>query len=279
MSRVLRDWLAVAALLLLALTPLATGEPTFVYDGFPVSPPHLTLNGDASIQTTGDGSVLRLVPALVGQSGDCYTSDLFNVTDFSTKFQFRITGRPGVESTDGLTFVVQPGSPNAWGAGGGWLGYSPNHPALSVAVEFDTYYNSRALFGSDFDDPNGNHIGVDTNGNMISLATANVSPNLDDGNIWNVWIDYKDERLDIYASEQGTRPSIPTLSYQIDIPGTIGQNTAYVGLTAGTGSGYADHDILKWEFTAVPEPFSMAFIGAAFAAVVAHRLRRRTRPE
>jgi hypothetical protein len=40
-----------------------------------------------------------------------------------------------------------------------------------------------------------------------------------------------------------------TTSWQIDIPGTVGGNTAYVGFTAGTGGLTATQEIVTWTYT------------------------------
>jgi hypothetical protein len=79
-------------------------------------------------------------------------------------------------------------------------------------------------------------LGINLNGNPISVITASVTPEWDDGNVWTAWINYRRGQLDVYASQQPVPPATPMLGYAIDIPGLLGQDTAYVGLTAGTGS-------------------------------------------
>jgi hypothetical protein len=50
-----------------------------------------------------------------------------------------------------------------------------------------------------------------------------------------------------------TDASVPadtfTTSWTVNIPGTVGANTALIGFTAGTGSATATQDIITWSYT------------------------------
>ena len=80
------------------------------------------------------------------------------------------------------------------------------------------------------------------------MATANVTPFLNDGNRWYAWVEYNGVRLTVRVSQTPDRPATALLSYVIDVKGTLGTDSAYVGFTASTGGGYQDHDILQWTY-------------------------------
>jgi large repetitive protein len=207
----------------------------------------LTVNGSAATPTTADGTVLRLTPALTGQSGSAFsTAQIEAAAGFNTRFRFRITNPGGVADVtgqtgaDGFTFAIQTetNSPATVGAGIGYEGISP-----SIAVEFDTFLNP----GNQ--DPSTNHIGIDVNGIVVSVQTVDV-PDLrfDNGAEYFAWIDYDGTTLEVRLSTTPTRPEAPIISRAIDIPAVLGGNTAFVGFTSATGGAFGDHDILSWQF-------------------------------
>lgn len=228
----------------------------------------LTINRDAATTSTGDGVVLRLTPATFSQSGSAFSSTTINAATFSSFFKFRITDPGGTifdcnteVGADGLVFVVQSVSSSIGGIGAG-IGYAGI--GSSVGVEFDTWCNAAN------NDPSSNHLGIDTNGNVNHGSgapyTVSVAPNFDDGNIWYAWVDYDGSNLEVRANQSGSRPGTALLSRPLDVPSILGQDTAYVGFTSGTGADYGNHDIISWEYRdffdpidqEVPEPSTIA---------------------
>ena len=219
----------------------------------------LTLSGNAAGNVNNGidpNPVLRLVPATTGQSGSAFSSTTINAADFSTQFQFRITNPGGVtdnsgeSGADGFVFVIQPVSASIGGGGGG-LGYAGITP--SVGAEFDTFHNGF--------DPDTNHIGIDTNGNVDTNSQGNsvfIPQRFDDGTLQTVWIDYDGVTLEIFISPTNIKPAFPILTQVIDISTIIGTNNAFVGFTAGTGAAFGNHDIINWTyfdfFNPSPEP-------------------------
>jgi hypothetical protein len=244
----------LAAVFLLALATNAAAAQV-QFNGFSDTT-GLTLNGVTTTASTTDGVVLRLTPASGSKSGSAFSSATVNAATFSTFFKLRITDPGGSvfdcnteAGADGIVFVVQSVSSDIGGAGAG-IGYSGI--GSSVGVEFDTWCNA----GNN--DPSSNHLGIDTEGSVNHGAgspnTANVTPNFDNGQIWYAWVDYNGTILEARVSQSSARPATPTLTRALDIPTILGQNSAYVGFTSGTGSDWGNHDILFWEYRDTFDP-------------------------
>ena len=217
--------------------------------------------------------------------GSFFTSAQYNVSEFSAVFQFRISSpggaNDGIEAgADGLTFTLQRVGASALGDSGIGLGYQGI--SSSIAVEFDTFANSH--------DPDSNHIGINSNGNITSLTTVGIASAFDPNSSnssqftdWTVWVDYNGSQLEVRASNNAIRPSSPTLAYSISIPSTIGGTSAFIGFTAATGAAFGDHEILNFGFSeayladglAVPEPSTYALMGLGLVAVGWSVWRRR----
>lgn len=129
----------------------------------------LTLNGIAAPVEDDDKVVLRLVPSEEpsggGYKGSAFASNPVPLvieghpTSFSTHFQFRISDPGGEGTADGIVFAIAP-DPESLGGIGLDIGYGGISPSLGV--EFDDWYN---VF-----DPNGNHVGINLNGDIRAIA-------------------------------------------------------------------------------------------------------------
>jgi hypothetical protein len=226
---------------------------SFVYTDFS-NPSGLQINGNAAVVNgvPGDGKVLRLTPANFSQSGSAFSTTQITLganNSFSTEFSFRITGSGGASDNDGLgadgiMFVVQPVSNNV-GTGGGGIGYQGI--PTSLGIEFDTWNNG----GSLGDQNDGNHVAVNTNGNLTDMFLTHISTPMNNGALWYSWIDYNGatNALEVRLSQTSVRPGAALIqTNSIDLSTTLGTNSAYVGFTSGTGAAYGNHDITSWQF-------------------------------
>ena len=231
-------------------TPMALANPAATSD--------LTLNGSAKILTQPKGgSVLWLTPAKEDQAGTAFSTRAIEFNPryvFSTSFQFKMTDPGAGGASDGMAFVLQTEGASALGANGGGLGYVGIAP--SVAVEFDTWQNA----GIDIND---NHVAILTNGQLIDhdsqtpYGVTNCQPTgafgcMSNGDTWSVWIDYDGKALNVAVADNSLIRPANLISRPIDIPGLLGQPSAFVGFTAGTGLGWENHYIVNWQFIAAP---------------------------
>ena len=202
---------------------------------------NVSMSGSAQIS----GAKLRLTTSgSTYQAASAFYPTPLNVQSFTNDFTFQLTTAVG----DGFAMVIQNSSPNALGANGGMLGYGPSTQAgiaKSVAVKFDLYDNSGE--GTD-------STGIYLNGaspTVPAFPLASTGVNLASGHIFHAHAAYDGAVLNVTITDTVTGAS-SILSYAVDIPGTVGAQTAYIGFTAGTGAATATQDILSWVYS--PEP-------------------------
>jgi len=199
------------------------------------------------------GSALRLTPSLLSQTGAAwYGSQIAVGGGFTTDFTFRISDLQNTGS-DGFTFAVQNTSGTAMGLGGGDVGYGGI--ANSVAVKFDTHQNGG--------EPSAPFVSIQAGGNAAAsgaLATAASIPNIKDAAVHTARIEYVPGTMMVYIDNMST----PVLNVSMLLSSLISltNGEAYVGFTAATGGGFENHDILSWRVTSVPEPGTLALVGA-----------------
>ena len=202
----------------------------------------LTLNGKSII----NGTRLRLTDGGGTEAGTAFFTTPINIQNFTTDFSFQLT----TPNADGMTFTIQGTGPTALGPTGGGLGYGPDTvggpPGIgkSVAVKFDLYSNAGE--GTD-------STGMYTNGaspTTPALDMTSSGVNLHSGDIFNVHMSYDGTTLKMTITDAVTPTQTFSASWPINIPSTVGGNTANVGFTAGTGGATAIQEIISWTYTA-----------------------------
>ena len=194
-----------------------------------------TLDGGATVA----GSALQVTDGGNNEARAIWYSTPLNIQQFTTDFTFQITPA-GPNSTDGMTFAIQNQGLTAHGGIGGGLGYQGISP--SVAVKFDTFNNAGEGVNS---------TGFYTNGASPTLPATDLTPsgvNLHSGDVMDAHLTYDGTTLTLTLTDTVTN-AIFTASQAIDIPGTVGSGTAFIGFTGGTGGTVSTQNILSWTYT------------------------------
>jgi hypothetical protein len=192
----------------------------------------MTLNGIASL----NGTRLRLTDGGATEAGSGFYNTPVNVQAFTTDFSFQLTN----PNADGMTFVLQNTGTTALGSSGGGLGYGG--VGKSVALKFDLYSNAGE--GT-------NSIGLYTNGASPTTPAVALGGgvNLHGGDVFNVHIAYDGTTLTMTITDASVPADTFKSSWPINIPGTVGANTAFAGFTGATGGLTATQEIISWTFT------------------------------
>jgi hypothetical protein len=213
------------------------------YNGFG-STTGLTLNGSA---TNAGSSSLEVTTGSTYQTGSAFYNTLTNIQTFTTDFTFQLASA----RADGFTFTIQNNAPTAIGGSGGGLGYGadPNPsdgsgPGIgkSVAVKFDIYSNSGE--GTD-------STGLYLNGAAPTTPSVDMTSSgvvLTSGDTMHAHITYDGTNLVLTLTDTVTN-KVFTHTFAVNIPSTVGGNTAYVGFTGASGGASAVQKILTWTFT------------------------------
>src|SRR3984957_11190050 len=193
----------------------------------------MALNGNATIS----GTALSLTTTNgTFQASSAWYPTPVNIQNFTTDFSFQTSA--GTQTADGLTFTLQNGSTTALGAAGGSLGYATT-VANSVAVKFDLYSNNGE--GPD-------STGLYVNGASPTMPASDMTGSgvdLHSGDTFHVHMTYDGTNLAMTITDTVTAGAF-SITWPINIPTTIGSNTAYAGFTGATGGYTSNQNILSW---------------------------------
>jgi hypothetical protein len=201
----------------------------------------MQLNGHTKL----NGTRLQLTDtAATFEVASSYWNTQVNVQSFTTDFNFQLLTTP---NADGFTFTIQDSVLTAMGPAGGGLGFGPSTttgtPGIpkSVAVKFDLYNNAGE--GT-------NSTGMYANGASPTVPAIILGGgvNLHSGDIFHVHMTYDGTTLTMTITDTTNTADTFTTSWPINIPATVGANTAWVGFTAGTGGLTATQEILTWTY-------------------------------
>lgn len=195
----------------------------------------LSFNGVAAL----NGTALRLTSTVGSKSGSVWYNARVPIQRFSTTFDFLLTS----PVADGFTFCVQAKGTTSVGASAQSLGFLSTSLKPSLAVKFDFYNNGGGETNS--------CTGVYFNGAQpVGPGSYDMLPavNLRSGHPMRARFDYDGTTLTQVVTDLTTNGTY-TRSYPIDIPATLGAQTAWVGFTAATGGSTAIQDIKNWAFS------------------------------
>jgi hypothetical protein len=263
------------------------------HSGTPASTCQVLTDGSPFQPTVVSGGVLRLTSANLNQHGAAwYYQPQQLSTGFTTAFQFRISNTNLCLfcsfPADGMALVIQNDP-----AGTGAIGYTGNGQNMaygnndvstasgpgnaitnSLAIELDTYQNTN------FSDPNGNHIAVQScgpnnastltpnsadhdyvcpDGNLAKIALQSLPAglSLSDGNAHTITVNYLPpgtctsgcNNLSVYMDSTLILQATLNITTQLNLTSNGG---AYIGFTAATGSHVENNDVLSWSFSSLP---------------------------
>ncbi|MFP5237806.1 MAG: chitobiase/beta-hexosaminidase C-terminal domain-containing protein [Acidobacteriota bacterium] len=191
----------------------------------------LTLTGS----TAASNSQILLTNGGTNQAGSFFWNAPINIQAFTTQFEFQLTDA----AANGFTFTIQNVGPSAIGGGSAGLGYQDIRNSVAVKFNFYNYQNE-----------GGNSTGIYTAGQAPVTPSIDITPSgikLASGDKIRAQISYDGTTLSLNLVDESTNATFTT-SQAINIPQTVGSNTAYVGFTGATGGLSANQAILTWTY-------------------------------
>ncbi|XP_054778875.1 L-type lectin-domain containing receptor kinase VII.1 isoform X1 [Prosopis cineraria] len=253
----------------------------FVFNGFNFSDVLLYGNAtvDSGILSLTHDQAFSIGRALYPQKIPTKIPNSSFVYRFSASFIFAMAPYKNILPGHGFVFIFTPvrgiqGANSAQHLG--FLNFTNNGDSGNhvFGVEFDVFMNQ------EFDDINANHVGIDVNSlKSIAAHDAGYWPEddndksfqelkLNDGENYQVWIDYEDSLFSITMAPVGTkRPRRPLLNVSLNLS-EVFEDEMYVGFTSSTGQLVQSHKILAWSFSNSNFSLSEALITSGLPSFV-----------
>ncbi len=225
---------------------------------------HMQFNGSTSLNGTG----LLLTNGGSNEAGSAFFTTPMDIRSFTTDFTFQLSNA----TADGMTFTIQNSGAGvtALGAIGGSLGYGGTTKiGNSLAIKFDIYNNSGE--GSDT-------TGLYKNGANPTIPAVDITSSgivLKSGDTIAAHITYDGTTLAMTLTDMVTGKTY-TNSWGINIPATVGANTAFVGFTGGTGGATASQKIETWTFVSTPPTTTVVNFSSGFTSTTGLQLNGST---
>ena len=229
----LLNWTYISAPVVAMPLPVPT-VPALPFFPNAINPQGLRLNGAAAVP----GAVLQLTDGKTYEAGSAYYAKPVPIGSFTTDFTLQLKS----PVADGLTFIVQNAPAGAGALGGKGLLLGSAGIPKSVALKFDLYNNA-----GEGTDSTGLYLnGASPTSSAINLAGSGVD--LHSAHPINAHLNYDGSGLTVTLTDALTRQAW-THTFSVDIPATVGGQTAYIGFTGGTGSKAVVGQILNWTFS------------------------------
>ncbi|KAI3847194.1 hypothetical protein MKX03_033301, partial [Papaver bracteatum] len=232
---------------ILLILPIASTTDSISFT-FPSSPNKdkelIHLQGDSilannAIQLTKSATNGSVGRATYSKPIQIWHANPKKVADFVTHFSFVINTINDTNSShvDGITFFLMPyGSEIPPDSGGGYLGLMSSNVTQKnlqiVAVEFDTY--------QDLWDPSSDHVGIDINNSIISVAEESLYTNsMNNGAIANASVSYNSttKNLNVTLTYNHSSGSISaSLYHNVDLSSVLPENISVGFSAASTGT-------------------------------------------
>ena len=180
------------------------------------SPAGWSRNGRASPMTN---NTVALTDGINGETSSVFLNSPQFIGKFAASFTYQDVGGGGA---DGCAFVLHNASSGPWalGAGGSGLGCGGISPG--IAVEFNIY------------SANGVGMAIRTNGQAGPPYLGTSPVNLAGGNQINIAIAYDGSIFTVGLTDTVSHVTYST-NVALNLPAILGNNTAFVGMTAADG--------------------------------------------
>ncbi len=193
--------------------------------------------------TTVTKGALQLTAGELNQVGSAWYAVKVPIGSFTSDFTFQLLNAVA----DGFTFTIQNAVDGTAALGGDRLDLGYGGIGKSVALKFDLYNNAGE--------------GADSTGTYLNGATptmpatdlSSAGIDLHTGDIFHAHVVYDGNTLTLSLTDTNTGATA-TRQFGINIPATVGANTAYVGFTGSTGGYASTQQILTWTYSNTTNP-------------------------